>query len=137
MQLFILLLVCLNKWNEIDWTLIDKDDLAIHNAICHVLILYNATLSDAHRLIAIVASNVDLTFPLCLKCDDCVVVQLLRELHMIGVTSMRQVCRLVKLLVPLVAFVAASRIVKATLGLPQDLDSRKNFPWGEQNVIEH
>ena len=118
MQLFILFLVCLNKWNEIDWTLIDKDDLAIHNAICHVLILYNATLADAHWLIAIVASNVDLTLPLCLECDDRVVVQLLRELHVIGVTSMRQVCRLVKLLVPLVAFVTTSRIVKATLCLP-------------------
>ena len=136
MQLFILLLVRLNKWNEIDWTLIDKDDLTIYDAICHVLILYNATLTNAHWLIAIVASNVDLTLPLCLECDDRVVVQLLRELHVIGITSMRQICRLVKLLVPLVAFVAASRIVKATLGLSQDLDSRKNFPWGEQNVIE-
>ena len=74
MQLFILLLVCLNKWNEIDWPLIDKDDLAINDAICHVLILNNATLADAHWLKAIVASNVDLTLPLCLECDNRVVV---------------------------------------------------------------
>ena len=92
MQLFILLLVRLNKWNEIDWTLIDENNFAIYDAISHVLILYNATLADAHRLIAIVASNVDLTLSLCLECDDRVVVKLLRELNVIGITSVRQVC---------------------------------------------
>jgi hypothetical protein len=58
MLLLVLLLILFDKRHEVEWTLLDEDDFTILNStISIVLFLYNATLTNTHRLEAVITTD--------------------------------------------------------------------------------
>lgn len=58
MLLLVLFLILFNKWHEVERALLDEDDFTILNStISIILLLYNATLTNTHRLEAVITAN--------------------------------------------------------------------------------
>lgn len=101
MLVFVLLFVCFNERNKIDRALSNEHNLSIFNFSVSEIWLHNATLPNAHRVVEIVTTDCNTSLALCLKSNDCVVLESGVEVHMIGISSMRQICCLFKRVVPL------------------------------------
>jgi len=101
MLVFVLLFVCFNERNKVDRALSDEHNLSIFNFSISKIWLYNATLPNAHRVVEIVATYRNTSLALCLKSYDRVVLESRVEVHVIGISSMRQVCCFFKRIVPL------------------------------------
>ena len=100
----ILILVCLlvgfNEGHQIDWALSDEYDVAIFETTRVIFRGNHATLTNAHRLKQVILTDLDAPFSFCLERHNCVIIKPIREINMIGISSMRQVSILVKGLVP-------------------------------------
>ena len=99
--LLVLLFIFIDEGHQVDGSLANEDNLTIFDASIRVInLLHDVALSDVHWLKGVVTPNFDGSLPLCLERDNRIIVELLGEIDVISVSSMRQSRLLVKCSVP-------------------------------------
>ena len=109
--------------------------IILDTTILTVFVLHDATLPNAHRFKRVVSSNVYFPLTTSLKRHDSIVIESASELNSVGVAAMRQVSRFVECLMPLILL--ALRLIVTTVCLADHLHAREDFPWREQQFLEH
>ena len=82
------LLILVDKRKQVDRSNLHEDDLTILDLLLFFVLLDNATFSRLQRIKVVLSTNLDLAFPQSFKSHQAVVIQALRELEMVDISSM-------------------------------------------------
>ena len=132
----ILFLILLDKWKQVDRSNSEENDIAILNFVKLFVFLNNATFSNLEGLEVVLSSNLYFLFSLSLECNDTEVVQVLVELDMIYISSMRKTSLLIEGLAPLFLLVVTRAVVQTTVFFTEHLSPSKYLAWRHKQFIQ-